>query len=235
MRNNVIGTIKLWSSFPVVRYLIFLYSCLLNVLFICDWFENGWNNWHIGILHVSKPQNVSRNRNCGSTRQLWGAKKKAILLFWYRILRRIPKKFFNYFWKTLNSFNVFKSIILDGSSECCYKILCLNGCHETAKYRDTTLERILKFIIECVSAIVSYENRRMNGIIYLTIYSLSRRSNDMHIVIRALLCETALRHASTQFRLPDKGSRQPKRQPRYLNIHADYLDNQIPCLTHRAK
>ncbi len=30
----------------------------------------------------------------------------------------------------------------------------------TAKYRDTTLEKILKFSIECVSTTVSYEYRR---------------------------------------------------------------------------
>ncbi len=52
---------------------------------------------------------------------------------------------------------------------------------DTAKYRDTTLEKILKFSIERVSPTTSYEYRRVNGIIYLTINSVSRRSNDARI------------------------------------------------------
>ncbi len=60
-----------------------------------------------------------------------------------------------------------QSIILDSLSKCCHKILCWNNCHVTVKYRDTTLEKILKFSIERVSATVSYEYRRVNGIIFL--------------------------------------------------------------------
>ncbi len=76
-----------------------------------------------------------------------------------------------------------ESIILEGLSECCHKTLCWNSRLDTAKYRDTTLEKNLKFSIEHVSAIVSYEYWRVNGIIYLTINSVSRRSNDTHTCI----------------------------------------------------
>ncbi len=65
-------------------------------------------------------------------------------------------------------------IILDGLSERCHKMLCWNSRLDTAKYRDTTLEKILKFSIERVSATVSYEYPRVNGIIYLTINSVLR-------------------------------------------------------------
>ncbi len=86
-----------------------------------------------------------------------------------------------------------ESIILDGSSQCCHKILCWNSRLDTAKYHDTTLEKILKFSIERISATVSYEYRHANSIIYLTVNSVSRRSNDACIMIRVLSCETALR------------------------------------------
>ncbi len=71
-----------------------------------------------------------------------------------------------------------ESIILDGSSERCHKILCWNSRLDSAKYRHTTLGEIVKFSIERVSTTVSYECRRVDGIIYLSINSVSRRSND---------------------------------------------------------
>ncbi len=88
--------------------------------------------------------------------------------------------------------NFFESITLDGLSEYCHKISCWNSRLDTTKYRDTTLEKILKFSIEWVSDTVLYEYRHENSIIYLTINSVSRRSNDRSIMIRVLSCEMAL-------------------------------------------
>ncbi len=91
--------------------------------------------------------------------------------------------------------NFFESIILDGSSDYCHKISCWNSRLNITKYRDTTLEKILKFSMERVSDTVLYEYRRVNSIIYLTINSVSRRSYGRCIMIRILSCETALTHA----------------------------------------
>ncbi len=99
---------------------------------------------------------------------------------WYCIIWNDHHRRWNYEWWNygvlfqLSS----ESIILDGSSERCHKILCWNSHLDTAKYRGTTLEKVLKFSIECVSTTVSYEYQRVNGIIYLTINSVSRGSND---------------------------------------------------------
>ncbi len=93
-------------------------------------------------------------------------------------------------------------IILDYLSECCHKILCGNSSLDTAKYRDTTLENILKFSIECVSTNVSYEYRHVNGINPLTINSV--RGDQMIHVSWYALCETAL---SVCYRLYDERCR----------------------------
>lgn len=54
---------------------------------------------------------------------------------------------------------------------------------DTAKYRDTTLEKMLKIGIEYVSALVLYEYQRVNGII--------------HIVTHVSSCEMALKNLCT--------------------------------------
>ncbi len=89
-------------------------------------------------------------------------------------------------------YNFFESVILHGLSDYSHKISCWNSRLDTTKYRDTTLEKILKFSIERVSDTVLYKYRSVNCIIYLTINSVLRRSNDWYIMIRVSSCEIAL-------------------------------------------
>ncbi len=94
--------------------------------------------------------------------------------------------------------NFFKSIILDGLSEYCHKILCWNSHLDTTKYHDTILEKIIKFSIERVSCTVLYEYQRVNSIIYLKISSVSRRLSDTHIMICVSLWKMALTRPSLE-------------------------------------
>ncbi len=87
-----------------------------------------------------------------------------------------------FFFLILLSFPNLFIIFLNFLSLTCSK-LCWNSRLDTAKYCDTTSEKSLKFSFKRVSATVLYEYRRVNVIIYLTINSVSRRSNDTCIIV----------------------------------------------------
>ncbi len=131
----------------------------------------------LAVLHVTKPQNVSRNREL-CVHELAVARKHS---FEYQLWVYI------YIYEWWNYEVLFQlsseSSRLDGLSECCLKILYWNSHLDTAKYRDTTLEKILQLSIERVSTTVSYEYQRVNGIIYLTINYVLRGSNDTRIIL----------------------------------------------------
>ncbi len=78
------------------------------------------------------------------------------------------------------------------SSNPSYLTACLNTVIKSHA-GTATLETVLKFSFEWVSDTVSYEYWRVNSIIYLTINSVLRRSNDRGIMMRISSCETALR------------------------------------------
>ncbi len=154
-----------------------------GIMKICDCVENRWNNLHIGVFVCDQTTKSFEKSRIVCPRVSCGARKRRRFSSTYyqvKLENWIKQIKISCGWCN----NFLESIILDGSSERCYKISCWNSRLGTAKYGNTTLEKILEFSIERISTTLLYEYRRVNGIIYLTINSVSRRSNDMRIILQ---------------------------------------------------